>query len=244
VLPLAPPRFIAPVFQKNNNDYPLMNSKSPSLNATEHAVGLDGYFTLLLSNLVFIASAGLYWFWLIKVVYQCAKQAPVLAPNCDVIAVLGMRPTNNEINDEFKSRLNRAVTLFEQGYANKILVVGGKTGCNTCSEAELGVQYLIGKGLNADSLLVEDHSRHTLENLHNAKRFFLNQADKTAALITSRYHLARSHRMAQSLGLSHRMCAAEGEFTVNLKTWVNVLKEAYFIHWYAVNNKKSLNRIR
>jgi len=229
-----------------------MTSKAPSLNATEHAVGLDGYFTLLLSSLVLIASAGLYWVWLIKIVYQCAKQTPAAVQDCDLIAVLGMRPVKDRINDEFECRLNRAITLFEQGYANKILVVGGKTGDNTRSEAELGVQYLLQKGLNADSLMAEDHSRHTLENLHNAKRFFLNQPDKTAALITSRYHLARSHRMACSLGLTHRLCAAEEEFSFNLYALANLMKEAFFIHWYeigkawayAVNSQKSLSRIR
>ena len=229
-----------------------MNSKAQTLNATDHAVGLDGYFTLLLSNLVLIASGGLYWLWLIKVVYQCAKHSPIDVQDCDLITVLGMRPVNNEINDEFQSRLNRAAILFEQGYANRILVVGGKTGNNTRSEAELGVRYLLRKGFATDTLLAEDHSRHTLENLHNAKRFFLNQPGTTAALITSRYHMARSHRMAKSLGIVHRKCAAEDEFTLDFKTLLNLLKEAYFIHWYeigkvwahATNNQKSLNRIR
>ena len=203
-----------------------MSSEAQSINANEHPVGLDGYFTLVLSSLALIASAGLYWMWLIKVVYQCAKRAPTNIPECDVIAVLGMRPLNDTINEEFKCRLNRAVTLFEQGYANKILVVGGKTGNNTRSEAELGVQYLRQKGLNADSLLTEDHSRHTLENLHNAKRFFLNPPHEIAALISSRYHLARCQRMAQSLGVNHRLCAAEEEFRLSAKTAVNLMKEA------------------
>lgn len=229
-----------------------MSRKLSSFNATEHPVGLDGYFTLLLSNLVLIASAGLYWLWLVKVVYQCAKQAPVQVPDCHLAAVLGMRPVNDKINSEFKCRLNRAISLFEHGYTNKILVVGGKTGNNTLSEAQLGIQYLLNNGLHAANLMAEDHSRHTLENLHNAKRFFLNQPGETTALITSRYHLARSHRMACSLGLNHRLCAAEDIFVFSLKSLTALMREAYFIHWYeigkawafAVNNQKSLNRIR
>jgi len=229
-----------------------VDSKTQTLNATQHAVGLDGYFTLLLSNLVLLATGGLYWLWLLKAVYQCAKHAPVDPPGCDVIAVLGMRPDNNQINAEFKTRLDRAATLFEQGYANTILVVGGKTGNNSRSEAELGMAYLLKQGFSRDSLMAEDHSRHTLENLHNAKRLFLGNQNRTAALITSRYHLARSHRMANSLRLPHRLCAAEEEFTFNFKMLINLLREAYFIHWfevgkawaYGVNSQKSLNRIR
>ena len=236
----------------NKKTITVMNSKAPSLNATEHPVGLDGYFTLILSCLVLITTAGLYWLWLIKTVYQCAKQAPTTVQDCDLIAVLGRRPVMDEISHEYKCRLNRAITLFEQGYANKILVVGGRTGDNTRSEEDLGIQYLMQKGLNADSLMAEDHSRHTLENLHNARRFFLDQPAKTTALITSRYHLARSHRMARSLGIVHRLCAAEDEFTLNSATVINVMKEAFFIHWYeigrawayAANSQKSLSRIR
>jgi uncharacterized SAM-binding protein YcdF (DUF218 family) len=229
-----------------------MNSEARTANATDHAVGLDGYLTLLLSNLVLIVTAGLYWLWLIKVVYQCGKHTPAQAQNCDLIAVLGMRPDNNRINDEFKTRLNRAATLFEYGYANAILVIGGKTGNNTYSEAELGVRYLLERGLSANHLMSEDHSRHTLENLYNAKRLFLSRQNQSAAIITSRYHLERSHRMAKSLQLAHRLCAAEDEFTLDVKTLFNILKEAYFIHWYEIgkvwaygaNSQKSLNRIR
>lgn len=229
-----------------------MSSKAQAANASEHAVGLDGYFTLLLSNLVLLATAGLYWLWLIKVVYQCGKRAPVQIPSCDLLAVLGMRPENNQINDEFKSRLNRAAKLFEQGCANTILVIGGKTGNNTYSEAQLGIQYLQKQGLDPEHLLGEDHSRHTLENLHNAKRFFVHKSSQTAVIITSRYHLERSHRMANSLQLTHCLCAAEDQFTWGVKSFFNILKEAYFIHWYeigkawayGVNSQKSLSRIR
>ena len=229
-----------------------MNSKAQTVNATEHPVGLDGYFTLLLSNLALLATAGLYWLWLINIVYQRAKHAAVEVPNCDLLAVLGMRPENNQINNEFMTRLDRAAKLFEQGHANTILVIGGKTGNNTYSEAELGIRYLLVQGLCADNLIGEDHSRHTLENLHNAKRLFMEQGGQNAAIITSRYHLERSHRMANSLLLAHRLCAAEDEFTWNAKTLINILKEAYFIHWYeigkawayGINSQKSLSRIR
>ena len=229
-----------------------MNSQARSGNATAPAVGLDGYFTLLLSNVVLIATAGVYWLWLSKIVYHRGKHTPAQVHNCDVLAVLGMRPNNNQINDEYKTRLNRAVTLFEHGFANSILLIGGKTGNNTESEAELGVQYLVKRGLSAEFLLREDRSRHTLENLHNSRGLISNHKDKTAAIITSRYHLERCRRMANSLQLTHRLCAAEDEFLLDVKTLFNILKEAYFIHWYeigkawayCVNSQNSLNRIR
>jgi uncharacterized SAM-binding protein YcdF (DUF218 family) len=229
-----------------------MHHEPQTAQSTAHAVGLDGYFTLLLSNLVLLATAGLYWLWLVKVVYQCGKSTPANVQNCSLLAVLGNRPENNQITDEYKSRLNRAARLFEQGHANTILVIGGKTGNNLQSEAELGVRYLLDKGLSKNHLMREDHSRHTLENLQNAKRLFFKKQTQTAAIITSRYHLERSHRMASSLQLAHCLCAAEDEFTLDLKTAMNILKEAYFIHWYeigkawayGVNSQKSLSRIR
>ena len=100
--------------------------------------------------------------------------------------------------------------------------------------------------------MAEDCSRHTLENLHNTKKLLLKQRNKTVALVTSRYHLARSHRMATTLRLAHRLCAAEDEFKMDGKTLFKIAKEAYFMHWYeigkvwafGVNSRKSLSRIR
>ncbi len=85
-----------------------MNSNAQTVNATEHSIGLDGYLTLLVSNLVLIVTFGLYWLWLVGVVYRCGKFAPAAAQDCEIIAVLGLRPENDHISQEFKTRLNRA----------------------------------------------------------------------------------------------------------------------------------------
>jgi uncharacterized SAM-binding protein YcdF (DUF218 family) len=229
-----------------------MNSAIRSLNLTNRAIGADGYFTLLLSNAVLVLTFGLYWLWLTKFVYRTAKDTATEAADNDVIAVLGVKLIDDRMSEEYCHRINRAIELFEQGIANKILLVGGRTGANSKTEAACAMDYLLKKGLAREHILLEDRSRHTLENLRNARDGHLGRNHKSAAIVTSRYHLARSHVFAKQLQLTHVVCAAEEAFELSPKTVGKLLLEGYFLHWYmvgklwarSVNNQKSLSRIQ
>lgn len=229
-----------------------MSSNSRTISLSTHRIGADGYFTLFLSNLVFVVTFGLYWLYLFNYVFRIAKHTPSNCQSADMIAVLGVRLVNDEISKEFQTRIDRGLELFEQGLANKILLVGGKTGDNTVTEAEIAAEYLLRIGLSRNYVLLEDSSRHTLENLTNARNLYLGKNGKTTAIVTSRYHLARSHVFAKQLKIAHVVCAAENDFTLNSNTVIKMFIEAYFLHWYAVgkiwahavNSEKSLNRIQ
>ena len=113
------------------------------------------------------------------------------------------------------------------------------------------MDYLLTKGVARENILLEDSSRHTLENLHHARSMYLGKKNKTTCLVTSRYHLARSHVFAQGLNIWHRLCAAEDEFTLNSRNVMHFAREAYFLHWYKVgkwwsntmNSQHSMRRI-
>lgn len=229
-----------------------MASESQTINVNAASIGGDGYFTLILSNVLILCTAGISLLWYLKQVVKYATQTPSVTPNCDVLMVLGMRPDNDNPGEDFITRLNRAKTLFEVGSANKILIVGGKTGNNSKTEAQIGMEYLAGAGIPPDFILLEDHSRHTLENLSNARSVYLGKNEKSTSIITSRFHLARSHIMAKGLQLSHTMCGAEERFDTSLRNLLHIFVEAYFIHWYytgklwanSIRSEKSLRRIR
>ena len=229
-----------------------MQVQQSTNNTAPDPVGGDGYWTLLLSNLLIACSAGLYWMWLIRHVYLTAKHATPVSQRCDYITVLGMRLVDNQAQSRYLDRLYRAKQLFNEEIADKILIIGGITGANTLSEAQGGKDFLVLQGIAPDSILLEDRSRHTLENLHNARAQYLGRNDKSIVLITNRFHLARTHIMAKGLGIRHHLCAAEDKPVRLWRIMPRIILEAYYIHWYevgklwsySIRSEKSLNRIR
>lgn len=227
-------------------------AKNAEGSRTAGPIGGDGYWTLLLSNLIIAGSAGLYWLWLIRHVYLTAKCASPVSKSCDYITVLGMRLVQDQAQASYIERLQRARQLFKDNVADKILIIGGVTGANTLSEAQGGKDFLVQQGVAAESILLEDRSRHTLENLHNVRAQYLGRDNKSIALITNRFHLARSQMMATGMGIRHQLCAAEDRPPRFWQALPRIMLEAYYIHWYqvgklwsySVRSEKSLSRIR
>lgn len=51
------------------------------------------------------------------------------------------------------------------GLAPRIVLLGGRTPGTLESEADLGRRHLVARGVADASIIIEDSSRHTLENL-------------------------------------------------------------------------------
>lgn len=213
-------------------------------------IGADGFLTLILSNIIILSTAGLSWLWQLGSVHRIARNAADNAPTTDLAMVLGYRLRRNTVSAEYAARLDRARDLLTASRVRRILVVGGRTGDAGCSEAEAGRQFLADCGVPAGAILLEEHSRHTLENLRHA-RASLSLGDRGFVLVTSRYHLARSLALARGLDLRPVPCAAEARLAYDVTTLLKMVREAYFLHWYHVGkiwsrwtgNSKSLARI-
>lgn len=216
-------------------------------------VGVDGWLTLLLSNVLIVVSGGLSLLLHLRRVHCVARLTPAESDQFQPLTlVLGMRLHDNHVTPEYAQRLDRALYLLRQERTREIMLLGGHTGSSSISEAECGRAYLIERGVPADRLHIEDVSRHTLENLQQARMRLGNRSISACFLITSRYHLARSHEQAKGFGLAHVLCAAEEEWLGTATVWIGLLREAYFLHWYRVGwwwthltrNSHSLSRIR
>ena len=215
-------------------------------------IGADGYLTFALSNVLLLATFGIFWLREVRHVYRVAKSAQTQVPNRDTILVFGLRLENNRASTDFIKRLDRAVKLYRSGVGSRIVVLGGITGKNTVSEAECGKKYLVHKkDIPSNAIYLEDSSRHTLENLFNARKSLLKGTKSQCILISNRYHLARSHVIADGLKVNHLICPAEDSFTHSGNNIKRLFMEGYLIHWYKVGkgwailtkNKKSLDRI-
>ncbi len=213
----------------------------------------DGFGTLALAVIVLFACAGLSLLPPLYRVWSTARQTKALAATVNseppVVAVFGKRLKENRPDDDYRSRLGRAVALYRTGHAESILLLGGITGGARISEAAAGADYLRCQGVPESKIRQEDRSRHTLENLSQARD--LLDGKHPLLFVTNRYHLARCSTLATGFGLTHGLCAAEEHLEWSPGLVVRLLGEAFYLHWYwigrswsiATRNRKSLARI-
>jgi uncharacterized SAM-binding protein YcdF (DUF218 family) len=98
-------------------------------------------------------------------------------------------------------------------------------------------------------VVIEERSRHTLENLQQVRALLGEECD--CAIITSRTHLARTAAMAKGMGLAHQLCAAEASLRLTPQTLTRLFAEGFMLQWYytgrywarLVGDRDSLKRI-
>jgi uncharacterized SAM-binding protein YcdF (DUF218 family) len=119
----------------------------------------------------------------------------------DIIIVLGAAQYNGTPSPVFQGRLDHAVLLYQQGRANRVMVVGGKAPGDSTTEAQAGRDYLVSQGVPAASALAEPVGRTTYESLVGAARYMQHHGMKSAFLVSDPWHNARIKRMASDLGI-------------------------------------------
>lgn len=217
------------------------------------SMGWDGLATLVLALLVMVGSGGLSLLWCLARVHRVARDSPAEVSGGGTVLVLGKCLRRGQATADFVVRLDRARRLLGQpaGTARRILILGGHTSPAPWSEAEAGRAWLAARGVDPARILTEDGSRHTLENLHAARRMLAGQPG-AAVLVTSRFHLARSRIMAEGLGLAVTLCAAEERLSYRPAMLGLLLAEAAFVNWYycgrtfarLIRNRHMLGRIQ
>lgn len=193
------------------------------------SIGWYGLITLSLSFAWILLTCGLGLVWCLYRVHHTARFAPTRPSDCSLFLILGVCLNRDCLpKPDYVSRLRRAITLDSA----HLLVLGGKTS-DSCpnSEAEVGRTWLVGHGVDPANVQIEDGSSNTLENLRAARQ--KTEADgRGYALITNRYHLARSAMFARGLGLTLDLCAAEDRLRYTPRVCFLMLAEAIFINWY------------
>jgi vancomycin permeability regulator SanA len=153
---------------------------------------------------------------------------------------------------DYRQRLDRAADLFRRDPSLRLLLLGGATTSGGMSEAQAGLNYLLTLGLPRSlAPRLEQSSRHTLENLRHARDLLRGAPPAPLILLSSRYHLARCARIAEGLGMTHGLCAAEDRMSFDAATLARCAVEALFLLWYqtgrawarASGNRAMLGRI-
>ena len=195
-------------------------------------LGPGGLSSLILALLTALGGLLLPVAWRLRQVLRGARgEEP---GSVDALLVLGRRLEDDWPTEVFVARLATAAAHWRAGVAPRIFVAGGQTGTSRLTEAEVGRDWLLARGIPPEAILVEDRSQHTLENLFNVRGALRAQGWRTLALVSDALHLARAGATARGLGLEVR-CLAAGDCPPvrgSLGWWRRALQEAFLLHWY------------
>ena len=198
-----------------------------------------------------VFSCGISYIAVYIYILNAARKGPYeIAANSTLCLILGRKLKSDRPDDDYKRRLERAITLMKSGKNNRALILGGYTGYSTISESAAGKNYMAANGIPPDHIAIEESSRNTLENFQHAK-FSMQSDDRKLALISNRYHLPRSLAFANGFSINATPCPAEKTLEPILPNILKVLSEAFHLHWYLMgkyfarltNNHKMLARI-
>ncbi len=138
----------------------------------------------------------------------------------DAIVVLGAAQYNGKPSPVLKARLDHALALFAQGFANVIITTGGFGPDPNFSEAHVSAQYLAENGVDASQIVTEQGSGTTLDTVRAASRLMRSNAGgahswfRRFSPVPSRTYLRRRGNRGADVGTRqpHRAFAREPRF--------------------------------
>jgi uncharacterized SAM-binding protein YcdF (DUF218 family) len=120
----------------------------------------------------------------------------------DAIVVMGAAQYDGRPSPVFAARLDHGVALFLAGDAPRLVLTGGKAAGDRTTEAAVGRAFAIEHGVPADAIIVEDHSRTTLESVRAVAALLRADGASTALFVSDRPHMLRVLRMAADSGIT------------------------------------------
>jgi vancomycin permeability regulator SanA len=119
----------------------------------------------------------------------------------DAIVVLGAAQYDGRPSPVLRDRLDHALELYRAGFAEEILLTGGRQAGDRFTEATTGYNYLRNVGVPDSALLKEVDGTSTWDSLSAAARILRERNETDVILVTDGYHSLRVDAIADDLGL-------------------------------------------
>ena len=87
----------------------------------------------------------------------------------DVAIVLGAAVWDGEVSPVYRERINHAITLYEEGFVDFIILTGGFGEGSYKSDSQIAKEYALSQGVPEEIILTEEKSTITEENLEFSK---------------------------------------------------------------------------
>lgn len=122
--------------------------------------------------------------------------------NLDYLIVLGAQVKANGPSAALKFRLDTAYDYLTENDGTKCIVSGGQGANEPHSEAQGMRDYLIGKGIAPERIIMEDQSTDTSENIAFSARFLDMETD-SVGIVTNNFHVFRGVHLAKHYGFKN-----------------------------------------
>ena len=155
--------------------------------------------------------------------------------HCNVAIVLGAATSNGEVSPVYRERINHGIWLYENGYVDNLILIGGIGKGNEMSDARAAKQYAMEKGIPEQVILIEEKSMITEENLEHAKAIMDEHSLDTAIIVSDPLHMKRAMLMASDYGID--ACSSPTPTTMyrSAKTQIPFLaREVFFYIGYSI----------
>lgn len=123
------------------------------------------------------------------------------ARSVDAIVVLGAAQYDGRPSPQLGARLDHALSLWQEGRAQLIIVTGGKQQADRFTEAEAAAKYLEAGGVPAETIALENIGRTTRESLLGVRQILAARQLHSLLIVTDPYHALRARLIAQDLDL-------------------------------------------
>jgi SanA protein len=133
-------------------------------------------------------------------------------PKVAIVFGAGLTP-DNKPTKVLAARLNEAITLYNLGKINKILVSGDNREVSH-NEPQAMTDYLIKLGINKEDIVQDYAGTRTVNTCYRAKNVFYVQS---AYIISQPFHLPRALWLCESYGINVKTVGA-----TNLPFWPTV----------------------
>ena len=163
-------------------------------------VGLLHFFAprSFLANLISFADLLLFYgtfLYLSYIIYAFFLNLFPVKKEPQTIIILGSGLFGDKVPPLLAQRLDKGLAIYEKFNRKPVIIVSGGQGDDELiSEAEAMARYLMEKGVPADSILLENKSRTTFENLTFSKQLMLAHGleQDRVVLVTNSFHALRA----------------------------------------------------
>jgi uncharacterized SAM-binding protein YcdF (DUF218 family) len=121
--------------------------------------------------------------------------------SADAAIVLGAAAWGTRPSPVYRERIVEAISLYKAGKVRWVILTGGSSAPGYPSEAKVGRQFCISRGVPIGATLVDEVSRTTWQNLEQAKELMASRGIRTVLLVSDPLHMRRAMTMAKDLGL-------------------------------------------
>lgn len=174
----------------------------------------------------------------VNVIDICSFSTKDQKCKADVAIILGAATYGGEVSPVYQERINHGITLYKEGYVEKLIVTGGVGNGNHESDAYIAKQYAVAQGIPEADILIEDTSTITQENLENTKAIMDENGYGTAILVSDPLHMRRSVLLAKDAGINAYSSPTPTSKYTSLKTKIPFLAREVFFYigykWYRI----------